>query len=483
MKRNILQNKGASKFSTILIACLFLATTAATVFTTADPLSLELDYSFEFQQPMLTTQNLRTASFTSLRMSGCINIGGEIGAPNLPVTFVTLLLPPGCDVKEITVTGTSQKLDLRGFDLINSPVIPYQKPVPIGEEEEGSDPIDYNGSIYSSNELYPSEIYKDQGISYSRGYAIISVALNPVQYSPANGEIFFYDQMDIHISLEETGYTNPFYRGTETDKLWVESLVTNSEIAEQYEGFYSQRDSFDYPGGICNPTEKFDYVIITTEQNGLDYWDTDSTTPYNWDSLMDKHETEDGLSCTLVTMEEINAEPDYGNNDPLFDDTQAHIREFCKDAYQDWGTSYVFIGGDNNLIPRRGMYYAGESGWGSTPPVETDLYWSNLDKTFNDDGDGYWGESGDSGFDLYSEIFIGSLPCDEPQDVSNWMTKSFYYTDSIDEDYLDNAAFYGMILLITVRFREPMSGLVHNPIVMVRFPHGLVFNMVLKPGI
>lgn len=437
MKRNVLKNKGASKFSTVLIACFFIVTTAATVFTTADPLSLELDYSFEFQQPILTTQNLGTASFTSLRISGCMTIGGEIGAPNLPVTFVTLLLPPGCDVKEITVTGVSQKLDLRGFDLINSPVIPYQKPAPIGDEPDESDPIDFNESLYSSNELYPSDIYKDQGVSYSRGYAIISVALNPVQYSPASGEIYFYDQLDIHISLEETGHTNPFYRGTETDKLWVESLVTNSEIAEQYEGFYSQRDSFDYPGGICNPSQNFDYVIITTEQNGLDYWDTDGTTPYNWQSLMDKHQSDDGLVCTLVTMEEINAESDYWDTNSLFNDTAAHIREFCRDAYEDWGIEYVLIGGDDNWIPRREMDYQYESN------VESDLYWSNLDNTFNEDGDNYWGEAGDAGFDLYSELFIGSLTCDEPQDVSNWMTKSFYYADSTEKEYLDNAAFYG----------------------------------------
>ena len=74
---------------------------------------------------------------------------------------------------------------------------------------------------------------------------------------------------------------------------------------------------------------------------------------------------------------------------------------------------------------------------------ETDIYWSNLNKTFNADNDNDWGEEGDLGFDLYSELFIGSLPCDEPQDVSNWMTKSFYYADSVDQDYLDNAAFYG----------------------------------------
>jgi len=74
--------------------------------------------------------------------------------------------------------------------------------------------------------------------------------------------------------------------------------------------------------------------------------------------------------------------------------------------------------------------------------VEADIYLSNLDNSFNDDEDSTWGEEGDNGFDLYSEIFIGRLTCDEPQDVSNWMKKSFYYADSMEDYYLDNAAFY-----------------------------------------
>jgi hypothetical protein len=122
---------------------------------------------------------------------------------------------------------------------------------------------------------------------------------------------------------------------------------------------------------------------------------------------------------------------------PLFNDTQARIREFCKDAYLDWGTSYVLIGGDGDWIPARKMRYLYE--W----DVDSDLYYSNLDNTFNANGNSYWGEEGDLGFDLYSELFVGRLTCDEPQDVSNWMTKSFYYANAIDADYLENAAFYG----------------------------------------
>ncbi len=152
---------------------------------------------------------------------------------------------------------------------------------------------------------------------------------------------------------------------------------------------------------------------------------------------MDNHQTKNGLQCNLVTIQDITACIDYHSTNPTFNDLEAHIREFAKDAYQDWGTEYILIGGDDEWIPAREMdtNYEGN--------IDSDIYWSNLDNNFNADEDYYWGEEGDSGFDLYSEIFIGRLTCDEPQDVSNWMTKSFYYQNSGEMDYLDNAAFYG----------------------------------------
>jgi len=217
--------------------------------------------------------------------------------------------------------------------------------------------------------------------------------------------------MTVNIQLEDSSNANPFFRNDLNDEAWVENLVYNSDVTNMYT---SDIPTFDYPGGLCDPSDNYDYVIITTTHNGLDYWDTTSSIPYNWDSLMNKHASDDGLSCTLVTVQDIDACTDYHSTNPLFNDQEAHIREFCKDAYEDWGTDYILIGGDDEWINARHMKTNYESN------IDSDIYWSNLDNTFNADGDNLWGEEGDSGFDLYSEIFIGRLTCDEPQDISNW---------------------------------------------------------------
>jgi len=383
-----------------------------------------LRYTFAFTHPTIRTIYTDNSDYTTIDISGCISIGGDVGKPILPVKPVKLLLPTMTTVKSISGTGTPVELTIDNY------VYPYQNPVPIGFEQ---DDFQFNDVLYASDEVYPSDVSDDYHIGYSHGYAIMDITLNPVQYIPDDGCIFYYPEITVTLDLEYTGEMNQFFRNSPDDRDWVENLVYNPEMIDTY----AITSSMFYPGGLCDPEDDYDYVIITTTYNGLDYWETSSSIPYNWESLMDKHEQDDGLKCTLVTIQDINACHDYYNSDPLFNDTEAHIREFCKDAYEDWGTQYIFVGGDDEWIPARHMKYASEGN------VDSDIYWSNLDNTFNDDHDEYWGEEEDLGFDLYSELFIGRITCDTPQDVSNWMTKSFYYADSIDTDYLENAGFYG----------------------------------------
>jgi hypothetical protein len=423
------QKRNKTRSMTIAVCIVLIATSLPLMHMSAwgvEPKNISLSYSFVFDEPIMHKTSVDASEYTVVHMSGCLAMGKNAGAPMLPVKSVKLLLPARTMVSSVTVGGTT--VELEGVD---AAVFPYQNPVPFGFDPE---PFQFNSAVYTSDVLYPLEISENLQIGYCRGYAILDLTLNPMQYLPSEGRLFFYPEITVTISLEETGMMNPFFRNNPDDKAWVQQLVYNPEVVETYTGFLP---TFEYPGGLCDPSEHYDYVIITTMQNGLYQWQTNETVPYNWWSLIQKHEQDDGLRCTIVTIQDITACLDYHSADPLFNDLPAHIREFCKDAYQDWGTQYIFIGGDDEWIPARHMKYEYEMN------VDSDLYWSNLDKTFNANHNSLWGEEGDLGFDLYSELFIGRITCDEPQDVSNWMTKSFSYASALEADYLENAAFYG----------------------------------------
>ena len=391
----------------------------------------QLSYTFAFVEPSLGSLAVNSAGYTTIDMPGCLTIGAQVGDPSLPVKPVSLLLPPGKTISSLTVTGTPVLIALDGFDIVKKPVLPYQAPVPFGHTPVQDFTI--NSAIYSSAAYYPSTRYSEYSIGISRGYTIATINLNPLQYNPAEGTLRYYPELAVTINLQAEE-SNQLFRNRGDDKAWVQKLVSNPEIADSYGA--ATAPTFDYPGGLCDPSDHYDYVIITTSQNGLDYWETTSEIPYNWDSLL-AHHAGNGLTGTLVTRQQIIACSDYWNSTAMFNDTQALIREFCKDAYQDWGTLYVLIGGNDALVPARKMKTAYEGN------IASDIYYSNLDNNFNADGDGFWGEEGDSGFDLYAELYIGRVTCNKPEDVSNWLTKNFYYAGSTEAEYLDNAAFYG----------------------------------------
>ncbi len=395
-----------------------------------------LQYSFKFTEPSISLVTLQKQPFSSLSIPGTISMGCSVGAPRLPAKPVKILLPQGTILTDVSISCSSKEiLDLvsKGIDIQEFPIVPHQKQIILGSPPPST--FEFNQQKYTSEIALPGKLYDDVSIGYCKGYAIVSFTLFPVEYIPSIGEVSYYPEMTIFLNLHDSVEPNQYFRGSPDDEQWVQSLVMNPAIASTYT--VSQQKDEKYSGGLCsvsdNNGEGYGYVIITTDE----LYDFSET--YTWDDLIDKKEA-DGLHATKVTVEDIILCSDYWNATSLFNDTAALIREFCKDAYQDWNTQYILIGGDDdgsNKIERREMDSAAESA------VETDIYWTHLDSSFNEDQDTDWGEEGDDGFDLYSEMCSGSIPCDEGIDVSNWLTKSFFYEESNEINYLDNAAFYG----------------------------------------
>jgi len=394
-----------------------------------------LRFTYKFEQPELKIKSIKGVEFTDINIPDVVNFGYKVGEPIQQSKPVKVLLPYQTEVEEINIYGEPIKMDFRsnGIDLVRYPIMPYQSSVPFGEKN--SDNLAFNKEVYSQREVIQSGNYEDLGVHSCRGFSILTFNLNPIEYRPSIGMISYYPEITVEIQLQESRNVNNMFRSELEDLEWVKSLVSNPETMDTYP--IGKIDNNFYDGGICDPSDNgglgYDYVIITRDAL------VDFSAVYNWSDFISRKQAE-GLETTIVSYEDIISHPDYENLNPVYNDNPAKVREFCKDAYQDWGLKYVLIAGDDegvNSIPRREMDSYGEYN------VESDLYWSNLDLTFNDDMDNYWGEEGDTGFDLYSELWIGSLPCDEGVDISNWMTKSFYYADSWETDYLDNAAFYG----------------------------------------
>ncbi len=207
-----------------------------------------------------------------------------------------------------------------------------------------------------------------------------------------------------------------------------------------------------------------DYVIITSQEFA------DSQLEPNFYDLIAQKER-DGLVARLVTTEYIYA------NYPGKDNPEK-IRNFIKDAYQNFGARYVLLGGDadkedvggesgNNIVPVRYLYAykskLSDLNFSSlisslspsnfislfysimmeltmsifTSGIPSDLYYACLDGTFDANGNGKDGEPEDEP-DLFADIYVGRAPVDSEQEVSNFVRKTLSYIEAKDngDNYL-----------------------------------------------
>ena len=223
--------------------------------------------------------------------------------------------------------------------------------------------------------------------------------------------------------------------------------------------------------GTCwsavDPAESYQYVIITNEALAAANVEDpdipgDVSGNYSFQDLMNSKIAR-GVTATIVTTEWIYANYDGTRPDGGIDNATA-IRNFIIDAYTNWETDYILLGGDgcsedeaqepdDIIIPVRLLWVDSEllrkqgGGYISEPRYKaSDLYYACLDGTFDDDRDGMYGEKNDgsTGFeiDLAAEVFVGRAAVATAEELSNFVRKTLAYENSTSQ-YLEKALMVG----------------------------------------
>jgi hypothetical protein len=440
-----------------------------------------LSYTFFFDTPIMTKVQANNQTYTKIDMDDCFSYA-QPGFPTLPVYRALLLLPKGQQVENIQVTY--QERQQIQYDTLSKPILPEQEFVRVGMDENPSFII--NDTIYSSSSPALEGIYKNGGVGYCRGYAILTVYMYPIQYIPGTGMITYFPEMKVTIQIqqceEQTLTENlSFLRNNEADEDVIREMVTNPSILSTYEtevmnvlgeGMKTdQSDTFSgglnegdrleggYEGGICDSIDQYQYVIVTSES----LKDTTGY-PYNWSSLITHRKTFSDLNGTIITVQEIDACQDYWNCTSTFNDSSAHLREFCKDAYLDWKTEYVLLGGDwdstesHQIVPYRLFTDRDETDTYKT--MACDKYFSNLDGNWYYSPLDIWGGGSNSGVnDYYAELYVGRIAAYNASMVSNAVGKIIWYDLNASSDWLSQVSFLGGNLGWTATSKQYMEEL------------------------
>ena len=380
--------------------------------------------------PLMAGTITRTASFDRgdlvvTQHSGFDNVelrGGaaliQPGAPRVPRVVQRVLVPAGAEPTGVELVAAEWTTIPGRHNLA-----PAQPDVPLPMPGKTFSMPNYaqDPAVYSVEAYYPVSCVRLTGSGTLAGYRMASVELLPVRVNPVSGELQLATRIEYRLSFD-AGNRDAYVPSKEQREFYaamVRAMVVNHRDVGRFAPSVRRSAVLTLPFG------DYEYVVISAPP-----LDTCFGRLTAWKTLK-------GVPATTVLLSYITA--NYSGYD-----TQEKIRNFIKDAYQNWGTRYVLLGGSadhktsgQNIIPTRDCWYMvqGIGGYGDEDTIPCDLYYGGLDGTWDADDDHVYGETNDQA-DMVSEVFVGRAPVHNVAQAQNFVNKTLTYEQNPPTGYL-----------------------------------------------
>ncbi|MFH1502281.1 MAG: C25 family cysteine peptidase [Candidatus Eisenbacteria bacterium] len=333
--------------------------------------------------------------------------------PMLPALNVQLLLPPGVSPVSVTARAEGTVAVPGTFTILPAP-----RPARLSSPEAAEDPQP-NVTTYDSVLPYPREVARLAGVGTTRGYRVASVRVVPLSYVPAAGELRLHRRIEIVVSTEPDHGAEVSADGrVGAARSAVERSVVNPDGVDAYEASSAARR------GERNAIE---YLVICPDALAVEF------------ERLAEWKTRKGVPAAVVTLEEIDAEPLFAGVDQA-----ERIRNCVAHHASTSGVEWVLLGGDTDVLPTREAYdFFYDQG------LPCDLYYADLDGSWDEDGDGLWGEVDDDDVDMYSDVFVGRAPVTTVAGAASFVDKVLEYEGAsfaLSTDYQLRMLYLGEVL-------------------------------------
>jgi len=331
------------------------------------------------------------------------------GAPRVPRVVERVLIPAGAEPIGVELVSADWTTIPGRYNLAPAqPDVPLPMPgKTFSTPTYGPDP-----AVYSVDAYYPTSCVKLLESGTLAGYRMASVELLPVRVNPVSRELQLAGRIEYRVSYDAgsrdacvpSGEQRDYYAGM------VQTMVANPKDVARFEPSVRRSAALSLPGG------HYEYVVISAPP-----LDTCFGRLTEWKTLK-------GVPATTVLLSYITA--NYSGYD-----AQEKIRNFIKDAYQNWGTRYVLLGGSadhktagQNIIPTRDCWYTtcDVGYYDDEDTIPCDLYYGGLDGTWDANNNHLCGEKSDSA-DMVSEVFMGRAPVYTVAQAQNFVNKTLSY--------------------------------------------------------
>lgn len=345
------------------------------------------------------------------------------GAPVIPYVVSKVLLPLDKGVDKLTIIKHNTR-ERKIQTLLEYGTAKIRISDPASARSAHPLPEIYNAAI-----VYPKESIKLHSIQKRKGVPYAIIKMYPLLYYPSLSSIRYSTHFTVQITLKEK---SPGHEQLRT-------MLKNFDLSDfENPGTLQRIPNNSTHGDALNENcraDTYNYVIITN--NAL----KQSSTKPNIQSLAAQRR-KNGLQDTIVTVEDI-----YQNYEGA--DKPEKIRNFIKDAYNNWKTEFVLLGGDVNIVPTRFINVVD----GPVTQVATNAYYQCLDGSYNDNNNNLWGEAndGENGgeIDFSPDINIGRASVENATELSNFIAKVLKYENDkrTGDNYITQATFVGEKLM------------------------------------
>jgi len=325
----------------------------------------------------------------------------EPGRPLLPEWSLTLVVPQGmrvagvdCEARDVRELGSSLL------------IMPGQTPVPFSRTELPPFVVP-DRSVYGSDKAWPGSFAVAGPVGIKSGFRLVTITLHPLQYRPASGRLTIAGELEVTVRYEP-------------DPLAQRELLTAGQLSSFSPAVralvYNPGDVAGYAPALRATADfgDIDCIVITSDALASDF-----------QPLADWR-TRKGFKTETRTVSWITT--NYAGRD-----TPEKIRNFIIDYYNTEGLRWVILGGDNAVVPcrRARAYCAGETG-----NIPADLYYGDIQWSWDGDNDNIFGEAGDDTVDLYYDLYVGRASVDNSTQVQTFVNKVITHEKNPPTGYL-----------------------------------------------
>lgn len=312
----------------------------------------------------------------------------NLGAPALPYYLINLSVPDGARFLNVEYNYETE------FFADNITIQPTQHLIPTNKPDTLPPKVEPLESIYKSAEPFPENIVQYTSTQLMSQYRFFTFEISPFIYYPLQKKLFIIKNIQIIVKYDLTDYRDTYRWDKGTFYNLLKDQVINS----------SDLTLSKSPKSI----DDVEYLIITSS----------SLSSYfqplaNW-------KTQKGVPAKIITTEFI-----YANYSGATE--QLKIKNCIYDYYQNNGTIWVLLGGDNTVVPDQDAYGNVEYSY-EDYNMPTDLFYACFDNQFNwnADGDGIYGELTDN-IDMAPEVFIARAPVRTSAHTATFVNKVLNY--------------------------------------------------------